>query len=540
MAAYRRITAFRLLGIIMVMVALPLRGVAQQSEFSDASPIIEFPNLGPVPGGGESNLGPAPGTLSTPFEPGSATAGTSVGAGRRRSGRLPRTRTAAQPATKAHGMQLPEPIAPPPPIESMASAAVDLESMIVDDEGPADGLSLDAMLEQMMVSNLDIRALRHELSQADADVLTAGLRTNPLIYMDTQFIPYGSFTDARPGGPTQYDLNITYPLDVSQKRQARTVVARMAKSTIEAQFQDVVRRQVDNASRAFVTLQATRLDLLTMQAAVRRRELFLARMQQSARPDDAAAMDAIERTVLLLERSREALGDAEEAFEDAQEGVAILLNVPPEETSFLQPRGSLRDTSPPPPELDELAAIAIRCRPDIHAARLGVTRAGAEVRLQRANRFDDVYLFYDPITYQDNRPTGQMSSHSWAIGLTFALPIYNRNQGNIARAESNVSQTKLELSSLERRIVSEVRLALREYERSREALEHLERAIVPRMADVLQRKRDQLEAGTLSMDDFDVTLDDALEVGQQHRDTLVRHRRSMVELNTAVGLRILP
>jgi cobalt-zinc-cadmium efflux system outer membrane protein len=171
---------------------------------------------------------------------------------------------------------------------------------------------------------------------------------------------------------------------------------------------------------------------------------------------------------------------------------------------------------------------------------LGVTRAGAEVNLQRANRFDDVYLFYDPITYQDNRPSNALSSHSWAIGLTFSLPVFNRNQGNIARAQSNVVQTKLELSSLERRIVSEVRFAERECHRSREALEQIENSILPRAAATLRRKTEQLSAGTISVDDYQGHLDDAAEVTQSHRDAIVRHRRAMLDLNTAVGLRILP
>ncbi len=35
----------------------------------------------------------------------------------------------------------------------------------------------------------------------------------------------GEFNRSRPGGPQQFDTNITYPLDISQKRRARTVVA---------------------------------------------------------------------------------------------------------------------------------------------------------------------------------------------------------------------------------------------------------------------------------------------------------------------------
>ena len=69
---------------------------------------------------------------------------------------------------------------------------------VIEDEGPADGLTLDAAIEQMLEANLDVLALKYEIPQADADILTAGLRTNPLIYIDDQFIPYGAFTNQGP------------------------------------------------------------------------------------------------------------------------------------------------------------------------------------------------------------------------------------------------------------------------------------------------------------------------------------------------------
>ena len=526
-----------------------MRGLAQQPSDgqSGRSPIIEFPNLGPVPGSTEPALGPTPGAL----EAGMGGSPTGVFGGRGRRGRVPAPGTRGiRPgvtgvATRA-GMSLPEslptPAGPAGPRGSLGAGVLDaklLDAALLDDGGPADGVTLDAAIERMMAANLDIRALRHELPQADADIITAGLRTNPLVYMDTQFIPYGSFTDARPGGPTQYDLNITYPIDVSQKRQARVVVARMARSALEAQFQDVVRRQIDNLYRAFVSLQAARIALAAAEAGVRQREEMLERSRRTLPPAAAGTAAAIHRQSYAVEQARLARIDAEEAFADAQEALAVILNEPVETTARLQPRGTLRSPAAPP-QLEELTRIALESRPDLRSQRVGVSRANAEVSLQRANRFDDVYLFYDPITYQDNRPTGQLSSHSWAIGLTFALPIYNRNQGNIARAESNVTQTKLELSSLERRVVAEVRLAAREYERSREALQQIETSVLSRMTATLARKTAEFTAGRISPDDYEVCLDDAAEVAQSHRDAVMRHRRSMLDLNTAVGLRLLP
>jgi outer membrane protein, heavy metal efflux system len=530
--------------VVALAAALP-RAHAQQDATAVQSPqrtaILEIPDLGRTPGGNAPSLGPAPGALSTQLDTANSTAGAGVVGGRRRTGRLPRGASRAGQSTRVatNALALPEPLPAPGSPRAGGVPVAAIESAAIDDEGPPEGITLDDAIERMMAANLDVRAIRLELTQADADVLTAGLRTNPLVYMDTQFIPYGSFSDQRPGGPTQYDVNITYPIDVSQKRQARTVVARMARSTLEAQFQDVVRRQIDNVYRAFVSLQSARLDMLTAQAAVRRREELLATLRLRQQPD-AATADAIDHLALAVERSRSSLGDTVEAFEDAQEGLAVLLNLPPDDTPLVHPRGTLRDRVPPPPPIEELQSLALRCRPDVHAARLGVTRAGAEVKLQRANRFDDVYLFYDPITIQDNTPYGRSSARSWAIGLTFALPIYNRNQGNIAKAQSNVTQTKLELSSLERRVVAEVRLASREYERSREALEQIEQSVLARMSATLARKTEEFTAGRLSADDFEVSVDDAVEVAQSHRDAVVRHRRAMLDLNTAVGLRLLP
>ena len=97
-------------------------------------------------------------------------------------------------------------------------------------------LTLDEAIEQLLRQNLNLIALRHEIPMAQADVLTASLRANPIFYADTQLVPYGRYSPSAPGGPTQYDVNITYPLDVSRKRQARTISAEKAKRVTEAQL----------------------------------------------------------------------------------------------------------------------------------------------------------------------------------------------------------------------------------------------------------------------------------------------------------------
>src|SRR3954463_1383572 len=94
-----------------------------------------------------------------------------------------------------------------------------------EDDGPEDGVTLDRAIDATLERSLDLRSRFFEIPQARADILQASLRANPVFYADAQLVPYGQFNRSVPGGPTQYDVNITYPLDVTHKRQARTAVA---------------------------------------------------------------------------------------------------------------------------------------------------------------------------------------------------------------------------------------------------------------------------------------------------------------------------
>ena len=69
------------------------------------------------------------------------------------------------------------------------------------EEGPPDGLTLDQAIDLLVRQNLDLRAKQLEIPQARADVLTAGLRANPIFYADSQLVPYGSDSVQRPGRP---------------------------------------------------------------------------------------------------------------------------------------------------------------------------------------------------------------------------------------------------------------------------------------------------------------------------------------------------
>jgi cobalt-zinc-cadmium efflux system outer membrane protein len=408
-----------------------------------------------------------------------------------------------------------------------------------EEEPPTEGLTLDEAIDRLIQTNLELRALSIEIPKAQADLLTAGLRNNPILFADSQLIPYGSYSDARPGGPTQYDLNITFPLDVSSKRRARKVAACEALRVVEAQYQDAVRLQIDNLYTAYVDVLAARETLRFAGASVSGLRQMVDVAESLREKGESVGAD-VDRLAVQLDSAELAVLRAEEGLHDAKQGIGLLINLTGEVVETLELRGSLRTPPAARPSIEEMIAIALRVRPDLNAFRLGLRRAHANLNLAEANRLENVFLMVQPYTFQDNSPFDRKSAHSWAVGLTVPLPIFNRNQGNIERARLTVGQTELQLQQLERQIVVEVERAAHIHEVALKSVERLESGTLPRARRTLETSRDLYKAGEESSVGFLGALREYNAVVLQYRDTLVRHRRSSLRLNTTVGQRILP
>jgi cobalt-zinc-cadmium efflux system outer membrane protein len=400
------------------------------------------------------------------------------------------------------------------------------------------GLTLDDAIERLVHSNRDLRARSLEIPQARADVLTASLRANPILYADSQLVPYGAYTTDRPGGQTQYDVNITWPLDVSGKRKSRTIVADRALHVLEAQYQDAVRVQIGNLYMAYVDAIAARETVRYTKTAVGGLEQVeeIARTRLKAKVTTPAEVN---RLVIQHEAALAELAQANQAERDAHRELGVLLDMPPAASEDLVISGTLAGSPTSAPDVDSMITLALQARPDLNAFRLGVRRAESDIILARAERFSDLYLLAQPYTFQDNGPIGKNGAHSWAIGLTVPLPIFNRNQGNIARAKLNVTQTQIELAALEQRIVADVRRAYGQYVLTRDSLAKYEREMIPSATQVLDEAMRLYKGGEADFGAFLNARRDYNEAVRLYLDISIRHRRSALNLNTVAGARIV-
>ena len=407
------------------------------------------------------------------------------------------------------------------------------------EEGPPDGLTLDQAIDLLVRQNLDLRAKQLEIPQARADVLTASLRANPLFYADSQLVPYGSDSVRKPGGPTQYDVNISHPIDYSHKRLARMALAARALEVMEAQYQNEVRIAVQNLYTAYVDVLAARETVRYLQTSIDGLNEVL-RVYEGLFKDKTGTQPEVDQARSDRGIADVGLLEAEDAVRQRKLVLGELLSLSPDQAERLELRGTIGDLAPPLAEGPELVELALASRPDVMAYRLGIMSAQANVGLQRANRFSDAYLLYQPYTFQNNAPFGKQSATSWALGITVPLPVYNRNQGNIERAKINVYQTEVQLAYQEKRVETEVRQAIKEYQVSGQIAVRLRQQVLPGLERAYRDRLRLFQEGEINKVVFLDAQRRYNETAKAYLDAAVRHRRSMLILNTVIGQRILP
>ncbi|HVC93533.1 MAG TPA: TolC family protein [Pirellulales bacterium] len=405
-------------------------------------------------------------------------------------------------------------------------------------EGPPNGLTLDEAIARLLRRNPDLSAKRFEIPEARADILTASQRSNPFYFVSASNFPYQPYSTDRPGG-NQYSASIVQPFDINRKRDARMQAAASAVRVLEAQYQNAVRLAIDDLYVAFTDVIVERDTLRYAEVSLAGARTMLDAARKQAHAGEISESDELN---LAIQYETASLGLDQERSElfQAKHRLAALLMIPREQAAQLELRGLVKAPEAPLPDRDDLVRMALDNRPDVMAFRLGIHRAQADVQVARKEWVEDLFVVYSPYQFQNNAHIGGQNATSFSVGLMSSIPLYDRNQGEVRRAELNVAQTRSALDAREREAIAEVERSVQEYYASREAVRRIEKFVLPASEKVRAIAYREHEAGRTSTVDYLFALRDRNEIVRQYRDALIRHRRSMLQLNTAVGRRLLP
>jgi cobalt-zinc-cadmium efflux system outer membrane protein len=192
-----------------------------------------------------------------------------------------------------------------------------------------------------------------------------------------------------------------------------------------------------------------------------------------------------------------------------------------------------------PPELESLLAKAEQARPDVLARRRAVARSAADLRLARKSAWPELTPRVG-VTRQYQESLGFPDASSWGVGLDVTLPLFDRNQGGIAKATSAQTRSELELRAALVALRPEVQQAAAEYAVAREAV----LAEDPAQLEAAERVRDRVhkayEIGGRPL----LEVLDAQRVYREAARQLTSGRaafwRAVHRLNAAVGQDVVP
>lgn len=503
----------------LIVIGSGQRAQAARRTAADPTPGGSYGRLGPAPGSGEPGIRPLPG-----FE----------------------TRVAQQPdvlsaaANPIGGVTPSRPeylAAPAPGPPAAAPPGGPLELPQPQDDGPPDGLTLDAAIGLVTTQSLVLQAKFREIPKATADVLTAGLRGNPLVFGSVDNAPYGAYSRERPG-EVGYGITVIQPIDLNRKRVYRVIAAERARRVIHAQYQDAVRVEIDAVSVLFVEALAARESVRYVEASIGGLEEVLATVERLVAGSEMTSLER-ERVLVQLDSATLAREQARAAFDKACERLAAALALPSPGQAPLPLRGSLHTDVGQVPALEQAIHLALVNRPDLRAFQLGIQRAGAEIDLAVKERYPDVFVLYTPWGLTDNSALGERNAESWGLSGMASVPLFNRNQGNIRRAQLSREQTGLELAQLERQVETETRQAYRDFEAAREKTRRLETVILPRSRTIRDKTLAQMRGGQVDVLSYLQAQREYVDVVRQFRDSLIDLRRAALRINTVVGMRLV-
>lgn len=376
-----------------------------------------------------------------------------------------------------------------------------------------DGLTEDEAVALGLWQNPGFRDLLVDLDLARAAVVQAGLLTNPTIAV------------LFPLGPKQLEFAARVPLEALWLRPTRLAAARADDAgTVERLVQgalDLVRDvRVAFAELGVATDRAAALRELTRTAGTIA-EIVVARFR-AGDTSELEVASARANAVLVEEEGARAARDADAA----RIRLAVLLGLAPETAFTVAPSAGAPRVAP----LDRLVHEALGGRPDLRAAAYAVRAAEARGSLGRRSL----------VTIAGIADANGKGARGFEMGpgVDVSIPIFDWNQGTVARADAELLRAVRREATLRERVRAEVTDAYARVERAREQLALLGGGAVPELERAVGAAERAFRSGDVS---YLLVLETSVQLQRARLRTLdgvVDLARAWAELERNVGVQL--
>jgi cobalt-zinc-cadmium efflux system outer membrane protein len=393
-------------------------------------------------------------------------------------------------------------------------------------------VTLDQAIDLALAHNHSLKATRTLILQNQAQEITANLRPNPTFGVDTQFVPFFSpqdFSGENLDETQQFDVGISYLFERGHKRQRRLQVARDTTAVTRAQVADAERTLAFNVGQQFVSVLLAESTLAFAIDDLKGFQQTVDISEAQLKAGYIGEGDYLKIKLQLLQFQTD-VSSARLARVQALVGLREFLGYNAVtadfdvvgELEFQLLKGNLED----------LQAQALRERPDFRAAELGITAAQSQILLAKANAKVDVNGTYD-FTHVSGENTASLFAN-------FELPIFNRNQGEIARTGYALTQAQEQQQSSSDTVLSDVANAYEAVRSNEEVVQLYTSGYLKQAQDSRDISEYAYKRGAASLLDYLDAERSYRSVQLAYRQALASYMTALEQLKEAEGTRNLP
>jgi outer membrane protein, heavy metal efflux system len=392
-------------------------------------------------------------------------------------------------------------------------------------------VSLDDAIRLALQHNHSLLAARSTIQQSQAEEVTANLRPDPVLLGDADFLPVfqpDQFTSDYVNNTAQFDLGVSYLFERGKKRQHRLQAAKDVTAVTRSQVADAERGLTYNVASQYINVELAESTLALAQQDLKSFQDSVDIANTRYKDGDISEDDLLKIKLQLLQFQAD-VSAAQLARAQGLSDLRQLLGY--ESVPADYDVAANFAYQPVPGNLEDFEAKALQTRPDLQAAQQGITAANSQYQLQKAIGKRDVtgQVNYTHLEYNEISLFGQMQ-----------LPIFDRNQGEIARAGYAITQAQEQEKFAQGQVLTDVRDAF-ENMHSNDGIVTLYRT---GYLDEAQQDRDISEyayrRGAASLLDFLDAERSYRSVQLGYRQALASYLLAVEQLREAVGTRSLP
>ena len=394
--------------------------------------------------------------------------------------------------------------------------------------------SVEQAVQAALAQNLALRAELERIPVAEGQLRQAGLIPNPVMTAtDTSDRYFGN------EGEGDRSAGIQQEIETAGKRRYRSLTARSDLERVRHETESTQRDLVVRTQKAYFTLvQAERdLNVARETSAILRR--FVDLNAERVKVGEAPGVE-LNLTKIELARSQRNEQEFGRRYREAMAGLNLLMGRPPAASVI----ATSDFTAPllPLPADQELVDYALQHRPEVLAAERNVEARTAAVRLARALRFPNLsfggaYQKTTSVVGVGGSPaTDQVLRHDQlALTVTVPLPLFNRNQGNIASADYERRSAEESAQYVRNVVANEIATALVNYQSRVQTRVLYEGSVLPQLQRNVDAIQEAYRLGNESIFAVIQVQRTFFDTRREYLQTLLDLELDRIDLEKAIG-----